>query len=480
MALLRFEAGRLLRSRALWGAVLAVLALRTFYTWEYLPNLTMEPVTTAGTALLIAAVVLVSANLAVTRDRRGGLAETLGAVPGGADVRTWSVGVATTAVGAAVTGLVVGAHLLVRSFMGPVGGRFDPYEVLGAAAVTALAAVLGVALGRWLPWLITGPVAVFVLALVTMVNMVGEFGGWYWLGIFQHGPEWGDRPSGPHLIYLVAVTAAVGAAAMLKYGPRPARVVAAVAALAVAVPSGAAQADAPVLPWTVPKAERAAAANPLGARVCERRGAVTYCAYAGYTDWIPLWEKVMRPVVAAVPPAAAGRIPVVAQDTVTFDDLSARSPAAVRTWLVWPREGTAAPHRVYLAGTAAATIVGLRTDGTRDGWRTDPCDARGQARAVIALWLAGQSGPLLAPGSHLLWIGEGRTASISSQLGGFEVGAAERGYAQRLLDQPGARERVWAEWDTLVSPETTVAQALPLLGLRREFPQERPRGEVCR
>ncbi|MCG5217484.1 hypothetical protein [Streptosporangium sp. KLBMP 9127] len=477
-ALVMFETRRLLRSPALWVAAVAVFALRTFYTWGWLPDLTTETINTAGTALLLTAVVMVQANLAATRDQRHGLPETLGAVPVAAEVRTLAAAVATAAVGAALSGLVMGLHLLIHSLAGPVVGRFDPYEPLGAVTATALAAVLGVAIGRWLPWLVAGPLAVFAFALVVLFTGTGEAGGWWFLVIAQHMPEWGDRPSGSHLVYLLAMTVLVVAVALLRHGPRPLRVGAAVAALAVALPAGIVTASrAPVLPWTLPRHEQAAVPNHLGEHVCEKRDAVTYCAYPGYTAWVPIWEEIMRPVVAAVPPAAAGRIPVVRQETLRDN----RTPAVgrtVSTWMVWP-SGYAGPHRALLAGTAAATVVGMRSSGLRWG-QNRVCDARNQARTVVALWLAGQKEPLLSPGSHVHWLAQGATRDISSQLGEAQYGSSELGYARRLLEQPGARERIWAGWDTLVRPGTTLAEALPLLGLREEFPIEAPRGTTCR
>ncbi|MEU1725792.1 hypothetical protein [Nonomuraea sp. NPDC005692] len=68
---------------------------------------------------------------------------------------------------------------------------------------------------------------------------------------------------------------------------------------------------------------------------------------------------------------------------------------------------------------------------------------------------------------------------MQSPLGMIRYGAAELGYARRLLTTPDARQRIWTHWRTLVKPGTTVEQALPLLGLRPEFPADPVKGQPC-
>ncbi|MEV4179719.1 hypothetical protein, partial [Nonomuraea sp. NPDC049709] len=235
-ALLRFEAVRLARSPALWTAAAAFLALRIFYTWQWLPDMNSEPVVTMTTSLLIAATVLILAGLGAARDGRNGLAETLAAVPGEAAVRTWAVAVAAAAVGASVCALVMGVHLAVRLLAsGTVAGRADPYELAGGVAVTALAAVFGVALGRWVPSLIAGPLAVVVLGVLSFLGVSLDPGRWLLPAVMVHEPQWGTRPSGWHALYLLGLVVLFGALAMLRHGVRPRRCAAAVAGLAVAV-----------------------------------------------------------------------------------------------------------------------------------------------------------------------------------------------------------------------------------------------------
>ncbi|MEV4179650.1 hypothetical protein AB0J69_60865, partial [Nonomuraea sp. NPDC049709] len=253
------------------------------------------------------------------------------------------------------------------------------------------------------------------------------------------------------------------------------------AGLAVAVPAAvAAEAGGPTLPWTASRQELAATADAHGYsprdRVCTTRKGVTYCPFADYTVWVPAWEEVMAPVAAAVPPAARDRIPVLRQQFPGNRADNAES-ASVDIWPRWPR--TEHPDRSYLAGSAAAMVTGL-ADVPVPGTVTTGCDASGQARTVVALWLAGQGAPLLPAGESLLVPTPSGTGEMPSQLGPIEYGDAETGYARRLLERPDARERVWAAWETLTKPQTTLAQALPLLGLRPEHPATSPAGPPCR
>ncbi|GAA3012614.1 hypothetical protein GCM10017559_39520 [Streptosporangium longisporum] len=176
-----------------------------------------------------------------------------------------------------------------------------------------------------------------------------------------------------------------------------------------------------------------------------------------------------------VPRRARERIPVIRQ--VPAGGPASDDPGTPRTWTVWSTDP--GRHRALLAGRVAATVTGLEHG----------CAGPGRARTVVALWLAGRAGPLLeAPGpddwrrghseeASPAWQlrvpmgGDGRELRLPGQLG-VRYGAAEVGYARRLLERPDAVRRVRAGWDVLTAPETTVEQALPLLGLRSEFPAD--------
>ncbi|GIH71150.1 ABC transporter [Sphaerimonospora thailandensis] len=493
-ALFQFEVRRLLRSPLLWGAAVLSLGLRLLAVWQWLPDFTTDPTSMSGSMLLLAAAALLAANLAASRDTRGGLPETLGALPGRAAVRTWAAVAAAVVVGTGIAALVMAVYLPVRWVMGPVAGTLDPYEALAGVLAVPFAAALGALLARWVRWLVAVPVTVFLLGAFTYLNgNQSGYGDWFLPVVLFHAPDWPDRPSGLHVIYLAAATVLLAALALLRHGVSPVRVIGAVTAAAVAVPAGAvasAQAPGPEMnelrfhPVNTEQARR----QPLPAQIrerylttdaqqCREHGLITYCAFPDYVSWIPRWASAIEPVAEALPPSKRAGLPVVRQGTGSWFLYEPYSESSVRAGMVWGRAGGEDDLRANLASDLIrkVTHVGLR----RGGW----CDGHGQARTVVTLWLIGQVVPPTLPEEKEVQIG----TSIVTR-GPFPLkiryGPAELGYARRLLTTPDTRERIWAHWETLVSPRTTIEQALPLLGLRdlspaEKVPAEPVKGQSC-
>ncbi|MEU6741039.1 hypothetical protein [Streptosporangium sandarakinum] len=485
-ALVAFETRRLLRGPLLWGAAALCLVLRLYAVWEWLPDLTVDPVSMSGAMLLLAAAAMLAAHLAASRDTREGIPETLGPLPGRAPERTVAAVVAAVAAGTGIAALTMALYLAARLAMGPVAGTFDPYEALAGVLAVPFAAGLGAALGRWAPWPVAVPAAAFLLGVFTLLNgNQSGYGGWFLPVVLFHGPDWPARPSGLHVLYLVAAVTLFAAAALLRHGIRPARLAAAVTAAAVAVPAGAAATAAAPGEEMNPPLTRGMkfTAQLVPARVrdrylgpdsrrCEKRGATTYCAFPRYVSWIPLWASAVEPVVEALPPAARGRLPVVRQYSDSWWMADDHDERFIGTFMVWGRAGAADAHRGALASALVDRFVRLRATG-------DGCDARGQARTVVGLWLLGQAVPPAPAAEEQLQRGGSHFEFRHSSLGNARYGAAELGYARELLAMPGARERIWAHWDTLLKPSTTVERALPLLGLRPHFAPEPVRGTPC-
>lgn len=482
--LVAFEGRRLLRNPFLWSAALVGLALFAYQAWDWAPDLTVDTVDLAGCALFLAGAVLLVANLATSRDGRYGMPETLAALPGRAPVRTRAVAVAAMAVGGALAVGLIGTGLAIRVGQGPVAGRFDAFEALAGIAAVTLAAALGVALARWLPGLIVGPVVLLGLALVTLLNRnLSGVGGWFLPLVLHHGVDWPQRPSALHLAYLVAGSVLLTAVALLRHRRRPVRLVAAAVAVGIAVLAGGLAAGSPEVDL------RSARPGPDGTLVdprvrdryfgpdayrCENRDAVTYCAFPGYVAWIPRWMAAVGPIAAAVPPAARSRLPVVRQQPASwFPAPSVRTAdTSAHTWLVWGEHAAGNAYRDWLAGEVAARVTGLAA--------ADRCDARGQARTVIALWLLAQTTGSAAPPAPVTLQVSPITRINQSTLLGQLYGPAEAGYAGRLLAAPDARARIWANWPVLLEPTTTIEQALPLLGLRPESTPEPAGEQPCR
>jgi hypothetical protein len=190
--------------------------------------------------------------------------------------------------------------------------------------------------------------------------------------------------------------------------------------------------------------------------------------YPDYVAWIPVWGEALRPMLAAVPERARARIPAIHQ--LPGDGMALSDMDGPVTWTLWSTDP--AQHQSYLIAQVARALTGLN----------QAC--AGDSRVLVALWLVGRGGaPLLDAPSPGDWerhdligteisMGANGAIAFPGQLGGARYGAADVGYARRLLRRPDAAERVRANWDRLTTPGTTVEQALPLLGLREEFTAE--------
>jgi hypothetical protein len=454
-----FEARRLTRHPLVWGTTGLVLALQTYLSRDRQPHLGVDPVHATGLSTCLAGAVLVVASLAVSRDRRHGMPESLAGLPGRAEHRTRAILLATPLVAGAAAAVAVFGYLGIRVLSGPAAGRFDLWEPLTAVAAAVFAATLGVAVGRWARWLIAGPMVVAVLGYLIFMNTRNGAAGWLLPVMQEYQADWPDRPSGVHLVYVVALAVLFGAVALLRHRVRFAPAVAVVGALAVAVPTGAiAAAEPPVMrpaagDFTIENVDPRVRERYHGPDThrCSVRQGITYCAYPGYEPWIPLWEESVRPAVDALPAALRARVPRVEQTSIRWylgDDAPAIRPA-----MTWGHPD----QRTMLAEDVAIWATGVRFPGNGQG-----CDGRGQARTVVALWIIGQVSPPERP----------RALSADDNFGRrwmIDWGAAEVGYAKLLLATPGAREKVHAHWDTLMKPGTTIDQALPLLGLDRKF-----------
>lgn len=479
-----FEFRRLLRNPLLWAAAMVAVAVELDANWYWTPDWSVETVDITGGTLLVAAAILVMANVSTSRDVRHHMDEFLAALPGRPDHRTLAVASAAMAAGIVTSGTAIGAYGVVRLAQGPSAGTFDATEILGGIAAVATAAALGVALARWLPGLFAGPVVIAVIGLLTLLNRnLGGFGGWFLPLVLNRGPDWGVRPAAMHLAYLVAGGILLTAVALLRHGVRLAWLAVSVTALALTLVTGTAASGAPGLATMVvnPRtgADVVGARLPeryagSAARVCVPRDAVTYCAFPGYDSWIPLWAAVVAPLAAAVPPAARAALPVVRQSTASWFAVDQDLHAAP-TWMVWGRGDAQPPYRDMLAGDVAALVTGLAG--------TDRCDARGQARTVVALWLVGRATGAIPDAAPLtIDISQSGTSGASvakSTIIGQLYGRTEAGYARRLLSTADSQARIWANWATLTDPRTTTEQARPLLGLAPEFGPEPVQEQPC-
>ncbi|MEU4835766.1 hypothetical protein [Streptosporangium sp. NPDC023615] len=461
-----FELKLMLRNPILWASAGVMLAWRTVATWSFEPAWHLETVQTATAALLVGAAAVVVTSMVTMRDSRPQTAELFSALPTGQPVRTVAVVVAGPIAAGLVVALVSVLHF-VSLLGGTPAGRFDAYEVLTGVMVAALMAALGVALTRWAPTLIIAPVLI-----VALVWAIFQFGRNWLMPVVPIASAPGDisRPSGWHLGYVTALVILVAALALMRHGIQPARTgIAGVAAVAVGLTG-----------WSTvsqPEANERETVKASTTYVCQRLGTVEYCAYPLFTRWISIWQGAVDPVVQGVPPKLRAHLPRVIQlpgeESLTGTNLK----STIMVTLQWGRNGGEAADRRSLASRMAAAAIGLP-----GGYlAVHNCDLRGQARSIIAIWLAMRAGEPPARFQQSPF-DEGPNTVVyqASDLGIIDFGDEELHYARRLLAMPMAERRIWANWDRLASPKTSIAEALPLLGLRSEVPSERPREQPCR
>lgn len=426
------EVGRLGRSPYPWAAVFATLALLTGLTWDQAPNLAAAAVNAEAATFVVAATVMLLANPATLRDQRPGVPEMLAALPSPAEVRTRALLVASAVLGGGLAVLLIGAHLLIRLGQGPAVGRVDGVEVLAGVAAAALLSVAGVALGRWVPSPVAAPVALFLLGTVMLFG-AAVVAPWHLPVAVPYEFQAFGRPSLPRLAFLTALLVLVVALAMLRHGARLVRVgsLAVAAAWLVAAGLSVAHAAPPMWSRVEPGGERAGYEPDLH---CTERAGVTYCHYPGFDDWVPLWERAAAPIAANLPPPERAGMPTVVQQHREW--LARVVPGEVLVGTSWGRGEAELVSRTRLAGSIAAEVTGLAADAREFAggvsWRTG-CDGRGQARTVVALWLAGQAAPL-APATM---DGPERETSPLSNVG---YGDVELRYAEELLAREGTQQ----------------------------------------
>jgi hypothetical protein len=142
--------------------------------------------------------------------------------------------------------------------------------------------------------------------------------------------------------------------------------------------------------------------------------------------------------------------------------------------MLWDTTGRA---ELGLAVMAASRVVGLPLAQRAPDIR---CHASGQARAVVALWLAGQATPATA--RTLRQLTREAIADIGGRLflvipdygtpGAVAFGATEAALALELLSRPASSvaTAVGASWDELTASDAPSVAAASLLGLNDPGP----------
>jgi len=486
--LARIEGRHLLRS----PLVLAGFAfgfLPGLGTGVWVPELRSASADSAFMCLMLAAATLVAANLAALRSRRHGTDELVATTPAPPAVRTGAhllsvVGPVVLAVVVVVAGL---ANDVIRR---DAYGRPDLAELAVGPLLVAGAGALGVLLARWVPSALVAPVAcVAIAAFELFMNSSSLFHrGWRWLGFWVQSGEselMPPRPARWHLVYLVGLVSLASIGALARHGLRRPMVVAGSAALAVTVVAAAVQMR-PVSQETW-VARNALLSDPERAQVCEERAGVRYCAFPADQPLLARWAGVVAGVRAHVP-AAAWPDEMAVTQRITPGDLQYTPQELRRVLPDLPPSGTPLPDggdvhpgSNWTTDGATALSLGLGVASRVVGLPLAPpapstlCDAAGQGRAVVALWLGAQAGPdargfLRTVGRPDVVRLEGRPYLVQvedSVQKSVAWGMAEVDHARALLTRPApdVAASLALHWDRLTDSATTTAQAAALLGL---------------
>lgn len=377
--------------------------------------------------------VVVAAHRGVTRARRDGADELFDTCPTSSATRTWgSLGSGWVAVLAlAAFALVFGLTVAVRSpnIYGSVGNEAVA-QVLSALVLGFGGVALGVTLGRWVTFALAPVVAVVAVGFFSLRLATAGDPGWnpfQQLSTFpplsETPPIFTNAPAWSHLAWLLSLTGAVLVVAVARHRRDRAVAVAGLATCLLLAGSGVAA----TRPMNRASADRIAdlVARPAAHQVCQPTSAIQVCVYTDH-------DKLLRRVVAEASPVAAmlpGGVPAITLRQTYQEDIG-DLPPEVRRRLpdgVPPLEGAEVPLGYDVSRNEILVprfLIGLQALGlpTRNGPDGRPVVIAGQARGVVALWLAMRG--LDAGAVRRLTSG-----TTGRDLGGREPDAFDRGYA---------------------------------------------------
>ncbi|HEX9411785.1 MAG TPA: hypothetical protein VF986_08845 [Actinomycetota bacterium] len=561
LALARVEGRRLLRHPIVFGSIPFCAGTFALVTWNQAPVLSRDDILTGLALCPLAGAVFLAAHLGATRSFRHGTDELYESAVTTSAQRTaghllsvlWATGLAILLVVAAMLYLV-GLHPVARP---------DPVELLTGPFLVVLGGVLGVALARWWRAALAGPVGVVALAAVEIMLVWQTSAGRpendpnpvRWLALWVPIAVSGDpprelvvRPSAWHLVFIASLTLLAGGVALLRAGVRPHRVAVTAGALSLLVVAASAQVRAPTAAQRTRLADFLV--HPERYQVCQTRLGVRYCAYRAYAGWIDRWAAAVTPVINRVPaPVRPKGVEIIQTLVVYGSDVGEAelqgSPAAAQfgynpteddlgsaitpgnQWgrgryegrdelamdLIVAAQAVGLPRRPQDVRLTASEARGIlagydpseRADAAKQihaGGAWGYCTSLGQARAVVALWLAAQAtsrteaafrAVLVGDPYRITVVGTGADTDIRSgidelnvfggpmlgeleglpyqlQIFNFVVqwGKAEAFYAEQLLDRPPAEvsEALTKNWELLTRPSNTTNQLVQLMALR--------------
>jgi hypothetical protein len=444
-----------------------------------------------GMAHALVGLVVIATHRAATRAVRDGADELFDSCPASATVRTFGflrtawVPVAAIVVFMAAT--LALASQLNEGLYGSVGWHDAGYAV--AALVLGIGGVaLGVALAQWWRWGLAG--VVIVVAVGFASGRLGSIGQQRWSSVRElatwtpfppYSAIFTDQPVWWHAGWLIGLVGIVVVVAVAAHDRSRALIAAGAGSIVVAVTCGVVATQ----PLSPAAATRIAdlIAKPTSHDICtpaRSDGKVLVCVYRQYPDFGELVAREVTPVASALP---AG-VPAIRFQQV-FDGEVTSLPTEVARLL--PHGAASASPALNFSHNGligdrqlvAFAAVGLSTDTRHE---RKPYVAAGQARGVVAVWLATRG----LSSDDARKVATGRDASNGNP-GEGPPDAFDRGYAwqggicggapvvwsgqdllaaRQLLALPerDVLRVLHAGWDRWTSPSTSTDDLLAALG----------------
>ena len=446
----------------------------------------------------LAGMALIASHRAVLRGRRDDAEELFGATPTSLTTRTLGHAVAAwvpVTIAAVFWGVLVVAAQ--PASFGSIDASLIVDGVTGIALVLG-ATWLGVLLARLLPYAIAPVIALVVILFAS--TAIGGIGEKVWSPLRQlstwprypnHDLIFTARPVFAHLVYIVGL--ACGCLVLAVAVHTRTRVVLGfgVVTLALALGGGLFA----TRPMTDTDVRRLAAlvAHPIAHQECRERGRIRACAYPDYSELLDPWIPAAHAALAGAPATTASPRFVVSErlQADRIDDLDpkirrALGPPFTTRPFTWTDDG--AFHTAFEGGRANTDAVriaaGLWATGSPLEAQAErrPCVIAGQARGVLALWVAYHDLPTAealeraraaVPDDHESSDLDPALAARSawpkaaSTAAPVVWSAPDLVAARRLLAQPHdqIRSALWADWARFSNPATTTDEMLRSLGL---------------
>ncbi|MEA2686388.1 MAG: hypothetical protein QOE93_1583 [Actinomycetota bacterium] len=493
-ALARVEARRLLRHPSfVIGTALTILLVDSAGYTNILPEVDSAAVVALA---IMGWATLIATNLAALRSRRDGTDELFDSLPTPVTARTAAHLV--SGLGAVpVAVLVLGGYVAYLMATGSIGSP-NVAELLVGPLLVAGGAALGVLVARWAPHPLVAPLVVVATVFMQGKLSESEVSPFRWMAFSVDGVGLDDGNPFPgqvdwHVLFLLGTVAIAAALALGRHGFSRRVTTFLVGAVVVSAVAAFAQ----TRPLSDGNARRQALALTAPELACEVRGGVRYCVEPGYEVRFGQWDPPVQAVLARVPGSVRERglvvsmrePNVVGNQNCTPKPMLEQVPAPVRALVtpeqVWPADNAVHPWRYWPwdpgcsftdHGTVLTVQVGSWAVGLPPAQSaTPPCVASGQARSVLALWLAGQSTPgapaalaeVLRTSERLGSVDTIEFDSNNWPNWGVAFAHTDVAAALALLQRPGddVGRIVSANWDRLTDPSTPSSDLTALVGL---------------